>query len=150
MILVKADKNSEAGLMADEKLLTEMGKYNEELAKAGIMLAGEGPSSNLERRTRQVRWRQAYSDKRAVPRIQGPDRGLLDLAGEVEGRSDRVGQARAVRRRSRNRNSPGARGGGFWRSVYSRTQRAGGTSRRTDGRERKSIGEFILTTLTHA
>jgi len=42
MILVKADKNSEAGRLPDEKLLTEMGKYNEELAKAGIMLAGEG------------------------------------------------------------------------------------------------------------
>ncbi len=42
MILVKADKNSEAGRMPDEKLLTEMGKYNEELAKAGIMLAAEG------------------------------------------------------------------------------------------------------------
>jgi hypothetical protein len=42
MILVKADKKSEAGVRPDEKLLTEMGKYNEELAKAGIMLAGEG------------------------------------------------------------------------------------------------------------
>jgi hypothetical protein len=42
MIVVKADKNSEAGLMPDEKLLTDMGKYNEELAKAGVMLAGEG------------------------------------------------------------------------------------------------------------
>ena len=42
MILVKADKNSEASLMPDEKLLTEMGKYNEELAKAGVMVAGEG------------------------------------------------------------------------------------------------------------
>src|SRR5213080_1429587 len=42
MILLKADKNSEAGRLPDEKLLTEMGKYNEELAKAGIMLAGEG------------------------------------------------------------------------------------------------------------
>jgi hypothetical protein len=42
MILVKADKNSEAGVLADERLLTEMGKYNEELAKSGIMLAGEG------------------------------------------------------------------------------------------------------------
>jgi hypothetical protein len=42
MVLVKADKNSEAGRLPDEKLLTEMGKYNEELAKAGIMLAGEG------------------------------------------------------------------------------------------------------------
>ena len=47
MILVKADKNSEAGVLPDEKMLTEMGKFNEELVKAGIMLAGEGlqPSS---------------------------------------------------------------------------------------------------------
>jgi hypothetical protein len=47
MIIVKADKNSEAGAMPDEKLLTEMGRYNEELVKAGVMLAGEGlhPSS---------------------------------------------------------------------------------------------------------
>src|SRR4026209_746524 len=42
MIMVKADKNSEAGVMPDEKLLTEMGKFNEELVKAGVMLAGEG------------------------------------------------------------------------------------------------------------
>src|SRR5881227_10045 len=42
MILLKADKNSEAGALPDEKLLAAMGKYNEELAKAGIMLAGEG------------------------------------------------------------------------------------------------------------
>ena len=47
MVLVKADKNSEAGVLPDKKLLTEMGKYNEELAKAGVLLAGEGlqPSS---------------------------------------------------------------------------------------------------------
>ena len=47
MILVKADKNSEAGVLPDEKLLTEMGKFNEELAKAGVLLAAEGlqPSS---------------------------------------------------------------------------------------------------------
>jgi hypothetical protein len=47
MILVKATKNSEAGVLPDEKLLTEMGKYNEELAKAGVLLAAEGlqPSS---------------------------------------------------------------------------------------------------------
>jgi len=47
MILVKADKNSEAGVLPDEKLLAEMGTYNEELAKAGVLLAGEGlhPSS---------------------------------------------------------------------------------------------------------
>ena len=47
MILIKADKNSEAGAMPSEQLLAEMGKFNEELVKAGIMLAGEGlhPSS---------------------------------------------------------------------------------------------------------
>ncbi len=47
MILVKADKHSEAGVLPDEKLLTEMGKYNEALAKAGVLLAAEGlqPSS---------------------------------------------------------------------------------------------------------
>jgi len=47
MILVKATKDSEAGVMPDERLLTDMGKFNEELVKAGIMLDGEGlhPSS---------------------------------------------------------------------------------------------------------
>ena len=47
MILVKATKDSEAGIMPDEKLLADMGKFNEELVKAGVMLEGEGlhPSS---------------------------------------------------------------------------------------------------------
>jgi hypothetical protein len=47
MILIKANKDSEAGVMPDEKLLAAMGKYNEELVKAGVMLDGEGlhPSS---------------------------------------------------------------------------------------------------------
>jgi hypothetical protein len=47
MVIVKATKDSEAGKMPDEKLLAEMGKFNEELVKAGVMLAGEGlqPSS---------------------------------------------------------------------------------------------------------
>ncbi|MEW6734894.1 MAG: YciI family protein [Acidobacteriota bacterium] len=51
MVIVKADKNSEAGIMPDEKILTDMTKYNEELVKAGIMLAGEGlhPSSKGKR-----------------------------------------------------------------------------------------------------
>ncbi|SCY32160.1 Uncharacterized conserved protein [Nitrosospira sp. Nl5] len=65
MVIVKADKNSEAGVMPSEKLLAEMGKYNEELAKAGVMLAGEGlhPSSKGAR----VRF---SGDKRTV--IDGP------------------------------------------------------------------------------
>jgi hypothetical protein len=47
MVIVKATKDSEAGVMPSEELLSAMGRYNEELAKAGIMLAGEGlhPSS---------------------------------------------------------------------------------------------------------
>ena len=51
MVIVKASKESEAGQMPSEKILTEMGKYNEELAKAGVMLAGDGlhPSSKGKR-----------------------------------------------------------------------------------------------------
>jgi len=42
MIIVKANRDSEAGVLPDEKILKEMGKFNEELVKAGVMLAGEG------------------------------------------------------------------------------------------------------------
>ena len=47
MVMIRANKDSEAGIMPSEELLTEMGKYNEELVKAGVLLAGEGlhPSS---------------------------------------------------------------------------------------------------------
>ena len=47
MIIVKANRDSEAGVLPDEKMLTEMGNFNSELVKAGVMLAGEGlhPSS---------------------------------------------------------------------------------------------------------
>jgi hypothetical protein len=47
MVIVKADKDSEAGVLPDEKILTAMGKYNEELSNAGVLLAAEGlhPSS---------------------------------------------------------------------------------------------------------
>ena len=65
MIMVKATKDSEAGVMPSEKLFAEMGKFNEELVKAGVMLAGEGlqPSSKGAR----VRFSGA---KRSV--IDGP------------------------------------------------------------------------------
>ncbi|MGH8760168.1 MAG: YciI family protein [Burkholderiales bacterium] len=63
MIIVKATKDSEAGALPSEELLTAMGKYNEELAKAGILLAGEGlqPSS-----------------KGARVRFSGPKRTVID------------------------------------------------------------------------
>jgi hypothetical protein len=65
MVIVKANKDSEAGVMPSEQLLKEMGDYNEQLVKAGIMLAGEGlhPSSNGAR----VRF---SGDKRTV--VDGP------------------------------------------------------------------------------
>jgi hypothetical protein len=65
MVIVKADKNSEAGVLPDPKILTEMGKFNEELVKAGIMLAGDG----LQSSSKGVRVRFEGS-KRTV--IDGP------------------------------------------------------------------------------
>src|SRR5258706_8040839 len=72
IIMVKATKDSEAGVMPSEKMLAEMGKFNEELAKAGVPLAGEGlhPSSKGAR----VRFSGA---KRTV--IEGPFPGTKDL-----------------------------------------------------------------------
>ena len=63
MVMVKADRSSEAGVMPDAKLLEAMGKYNEELVKAGVLVAGEGlhPSS-----------------KGARVRFNGSDRSVVD------------------------------------------------------------------------
>ncbi|HMJ96140.1 MAG TPA: YciI family protein [Thermoleophilaceae bacterium] len=65
MVMVPGDENTEAGVMPDQKSLTEMGNFNEELVKAGVMLAGEGlhPTSKAVR----VRFE---GDKRTV--IDGP------------------------------------------------------------------------------
>jgi hypothetical protein len=72
MVIVKANKKSEAGVLPDEKLLTEMGKYNEELAKAGVLLAGEG----LQASSKGARVR-FDGDKRTV--VQGPFLDSNDL-----------------------------------------------------------------------
>jgi hypothetical protein len=63
MVIVKADRNTEAGVMPSQELLTAMGKYNEELVNAGVLLAGEGlhPSS-----------------KGARVRFSGPNRTVID------------------------------------------------------------------------
>ena len=65
MVMVKASPSSEAGIMPKEDLLAAMGKYNEELVKAGVMLAGEG--LHPSRRGKRVRF---SGDKRSV--IDGP------------------------------------------------------------------------------
>jgi hypothetical protein len=66
MVIVKADKDSEAGIMPSEKLLADMTTYNEELARAGVMLAGEG----LHPSSKGVRVRFAPDGKSKV--IDGP------------------------------------------------------------------------------
>jgi hypothetical protein len=63
MVLVKANKDSEAGVLPDQKILAEMGKFNEELVKAGVMLAGEGLQA---------------SSKGARVRFEGPKRTVID------------------------------------------------------------------------
>ena len=63
MVIVKANKDSEAGILPDEKILAEMGKFNEELVKAGVMLAGEGLQA---------------SSKGARVRFDGAKRTVLD------------------------------------------------------------------------
>src|SRR3989475_5485416 len=63
MVIVKANKDSEAGVLPDQKILTEMGKFNEQLLKAGIMLAGEGLQA---------------SSKGARVRFEGAKRTVID------------------------------------------------------------------------
>lgn len=66
MVIVKANKDSEAGVLPDEKMLTAMGRYNEELVNAGVMLAGEG----LQASSKGARVRFNGKDKPTV--IDGP------------------------------------------------------------------------------
>ena len=66
MVIVKADKHSEAGALPKKEMLTEMGKFNEQLAKAGVMLEGEG----LHPSSKGVRVRFAGDKKSSV--IDGP------------------------------------------------------------------------------
>lgn len=66
MVIVKATKDSEAGVMPSETLLADMGKFNEELAKAGVMLAGEG----LHPSSRGARMKFSGDGKRTV--VDGP------------------------------------------------------------------------------
>ena len=93
MVIVKATKDSEAGKLPDEKLLADMGKFNEELAKAGVLLAGEGLQASSKGARVKLQWREAHRDRRAVHRDQGAHRRILAVEGEVAGGGDRLGQA---------------------------------------------------------
>ena len=88
MVIVKATKDSEAGVMPGEKLLTEMGKFNEELVNAGVMLAGDGLHPSSKGARVKFSGGRANGDRRALRRDEGADRGLLVVEREVEGRGD--------------------------------------------------------------
>ena len=75
MILIKADKNSEAGIMPDTGLLTAMGNFNEELVKAGLLLAGEG----LQASSKGARVKFSGTARSVIP---GP---FADTAGLIAG-----------------------------------------------------------------
>jgi len=121
MIIVKATKKSEAGVMPEEQLIAEMARHHEELAKAGVLLDGTGlqPSSKG--------WRIKYtSGKRTV--VDGPFAETKELiAGytliQTKSRGARVvealSQSRHWRQGLRDRGAPAVRAGGF-RSERSR------------------------------
>ena len=79
MAIIKATKESEGGGLPDPQLMAEMGKYNEELMKAGVLLAMRWPPSQLQRRTRQILRQVSYRHRRPLHRNQGTRRRLLDL-----------------------------------------------------------------------
>ena len=74
MVIVKASKESEAGQMPSEKILADMGKFNEELVKAGVMLAGEGLHPARKGKRVQILGRRADRHRRAVRRDEGAHR----------------------------------------------------------------------------
>src|SRR5438045_4135331 len=129
MVIVKANKESEAGVLPSRELLTEMGKFNEELVKAGGMLEREG-------RAGQVRRGQEHRDGWPVHRDQGADRGLLAVAGEVHRGGHRVDPALPVPEGQRgDRDPPGVRGRGLRREPDAGTAGAGSAAARARWRQ---------------
>src|SRR5258706_3488201 len=96
MVIVKANKDSEAGALPDKKILEAMGKFNDELVKAGVMLAGEGLQASskgvggkFSGKQRVVRDRPLAETKELIAR-------LLLLQGGAEGEADALTERAAV------------------------------------------------------
>ena len=121
MMLIKSDANAEAGVMPGEELIAAMGRYNDELVKAGVLLAAEG----LHASAKGARIQFSNGERKVIdgPFAEAKEliAGLLDDPGEVARRGDPVGAARSVRvrrrdgarRRRRDRAAPDLRGGGL-------------------------------------
>ena len=115
MVIVKATKNSEAGVLPSEKLLAEMGKFNEELIKADVMLAGEGlhPSSKGARVRFEGEKRTAIDGSFAATKELVAR--LLALEVRVAAGGNRMGKAlsQSHARGIRDRDSAGVRARGL-------------------------------------
>ncbi len=133
MVIVKASRESEAGVMPGTELLTAMGKFNAEMVQAGVMQAGEGLHPSMKGA------RVKYSGGDATV-----SRGPFSLTGDlVSGfwliqtksldEGDRLDEARAIRWRRRDRNPSGFFTGRFWRGADAGAARAGGALARPGG-----------------
>jgi len=110
MILLKADKNTEAGVPPSTELIAAMMKYNEELTKAGVLLAGEG----LQPSSKGTRIKFSAGERTVIdgpfPELRELIAGFWIFPGELERGGDRMGLAlprSRTWRRVRDRNPPG-------------------------------------------
>ena len=93
MVIVPANKDSEAGILPTPEQFAEMGKFNEEMAKAGTA-RGRRASTQLQGRADKVFGNQAHGHRRSVYGVERARSRILDDPSQVKGRSDRVDQAR--------------------------------------------------------
>ena len=87
----------------------------------GIMLGGEGLHPSSKGGASKVFRQNQHRDPRPISRHQSPDCWILDLAGPIHGRGDRLDQARAVRWRNRDRNPTDTGDRRFWRRLFRRS-----------------------------
>ena len=97
MVIVPANAESESGKLPDEKILTAMGKFNEEMVKAGVMLAGEGLHPSSKGARLRFAGGQSQRHRRTLHRVQGADCRVLADPGQVQAGGDRMDEARPVR-----------------------------------------------------
>jgi hypothetical protein len=89
MVIIKADKDSEAGIQPTKQTrgtFAAMGKFNEELVKAGVLLAADGVQPSSKGKRVKIFGAGAHGDRWPIHRDEGTRRGLLAVASEVNGR----------------------------------------------------------------
>ena len=141
LVIVKATTDSESGRMPDPEMIAAMGRFNEELAQAGILLAADGLHPSM--RGKRVHFAGKNRHRRPVRRNEGTRRRLLAVAGEIDGRGGRMGEAlpEPDARRLRHRDPPAVRGGRLQPGVHGSIARTKGAAERASRPEntRKSL-----------